>query len=138
MAAALSASLIVTGCAKKSENIIASYVSPMEYEDHSCDQLAAEARRIFARTNRMMGVQDKKARNDKTAMGVGLVLFWPALFFLKGDAETASEVARLKGQMEALEQASIRKTCGIVFKTPEPAQPPAKTSPDSRTGPTKI
>lgn len=40
-------------------------------------------------------------------MGVGLVLFWPALFFLAGD-DQKEELARLKGEYEALEKASIQ------------------------------
>jgi hypothetical protein len=52
-------------------------------------------------------------------MGVGLVVFWPALLFIPGKDQSA-EVSRLKGEMEALEQAAIAKNCGIQFK-PAPA-----------------
>jgi hypothetical protein len=50
------------------------------------------------------------------ATGVGIVLFWPALFFIKGEGASAGEVARLKGEMDAIEQASIRKNCNIQFQ----------------------
>jgi len=50
-------------------------------------------------------------------MGVGLVLFWPSLFFIRGDRETRAELARLKGELDAIEQMSIRKNCGIKFET---------------------
>ena len=43
-------------------------------------------------------------------MGIGLVLFWPALFFISGD-DRAEELARLKGEAEASEQAAIQKNC---------------------------
>jgi hypothetical protein len=72
------------------------------------------------------GAQDLKASNDAVATGVGVVLFWPALFFIKGDAGTAQEVAQLKGDMEAIEEANIQKKCGIQFnkapgrRTPDP------------------
>jgi hypothetical protein len=66
------------------------------------------------------GVQNKKASDDAVATGVAIVLFWPAAFFIKGDQETAGELARLKGELDALEQTSIQKNCGIVFKK-EPA-----------------
>jgi hypothetical protein len=74
--------------------------------------------------------QDKKANNDKVAIGVGLILFWPALFFLHGNAETTADVARLKGQMDALEQASIRKKCGIVFQNAPEKAPDPLSAPD--------
>lgn len=49
-------------------------------------------------------------------MGVGLIIFWPALLFTKGNDENTAELARLKGQMDAIEQASIQKRCGITFQ----------------------
>jgi hypothetical protein len=53
-------------------------------------------------------------------MGVGLVLFWPALFFLEGgDGPEAAEYAQLKGEFEALRENSIQKKCGIESKSPE-------------------
>jgi len=55
-------------------------------------------------------------------MGVGLVLFWPSLFFIKGDGTTAAEVGRLKGEMEAIEQASVKRNCGIQFMKEPPQQ----------------
>lgn len=76
-----------------------------------------------------MGVQDKKASNDAAAATVGAILFWPALFLIKGDSETSAEVSRLKGEMEALEQASIKKNCGIEFRKQPAAKPAAKATP---------
>ena len=65
-------------------------------------------------------------------MGVGLVLFWPSLFFIKGDGATAAELGRLKGEMDAIEQASIQKNCGIQFQRAAP--PPAKVAVKPRVG----
>jgi hypothetical protein len=45
-------------------------------------------------------------------MGVGLVLLWPALFFLAGD-DQKKQLASLKGEYEALHQAAIRQDCGF-------------------------
>ena len=56
-------------------------------------------------------------------MGVGLILFWPTLFFLEGgDGPEAAEYARMKGEIDALETISIQKNCGIKFP-----EPPKKT-----------
>jgi hypothetical protein len=78
--------------------------------------LTEEAQRVSARAAQAAGVQDQKSTNDKVAMGVGLVIFWPALLFTKGNDENTAELARLKGQMDAIEQASIHKRCGITFQ----------------------
>lgn len=49
-------------------------------------------------------------------VGVSLILFWPALFFVGGDKANAAEVARLKAEMQAIEQANVAKNCRIEFK----------------------
>jgi hypothetical protein len=46
---------------------------------------------------------------------VELVLFWPALFFIKGDGADAAEVARIQGEMQPIEQLNRMKNCNIVF-----------------------
>ena len=79
-----------------------------------------EAARVSARAAEASGAQNQKANNDAIATGVGAVLFWPALFFIKGDAASAQQVAQLKGDMDAIEQANIQKQCGIEFKRATP------------------
>ena len=54
-------------------------------------------------------------------MGVGLLLFWPALFALEGgDGPEAAEYARLKGEYEALRQAAVMKKISIHQLPPSP------------------
>jgi len=122
--AALAAAALLVGCASKSADIQASYVSPILYQNLTCEQLALEAQNVSSRAIAASGQQDKKAGQDAAAVGVALVLFWPAAFLAQGDGATAAEVARLKGEMEAIEHASIQKNCGIVFEKP-PAKPAA-------------
>lgn len=110
------AGLALAACASRSDNISASYISPVTYTSYSCNELASEASRVSSRAAQVTGAHDQKATNDAVATGVGLVLFWPALFFIKGDGASAAEVASLKGQMEAIEQASIQKKCGLQFR----------------------
>jgi hypothetical protein len=61
------------------------------------------------------GAQDAKATNDAIATGVAIVVFWPAAFLVSGDRAQAAELATLKGQMNAIEQAGISKGCQIAF-----------------------
>ncbi len=110
--------LMAAGCATRAENISAAYVSPIQYQSFTCSQVQEEAARVSARAAVASGAQDQKATNDAVATGVGVVLFWPALFLIKGDAASAQEVAQLKGDMEAIEQANIQKKCGIQFNKP--------------------
>ncbi len=120
--------VLLGGCAKDASDIRAAYVSPILYQNYTCAQLGQEATRISAKAAETAGVQNQHATNDKVAMGVGMVVFWPALFMMKGNDENAVQLAQLKGQMDAIEQTSIQKKCGITFqrvkpKAPESAQP---------------
>ncbi|WP_207173472.1 hypothetical protein [Halochromatium glycolicum] len=103
---------LIAGCATPPDKVSASYVSPMQYADYSCAQLNGELQRVQRQLVQVTGAQQKEANKDAVAMGVGLVVFWPALFFLAGD-DQKEELARLKGEYEALQAAAIRKDCGF-------------------------
>lgn len=75
-----------------------------------------EAQNVSAAAAAATGAQEKKANGDKVAMGVGLIIFWPALFFMKGDGADANQVAQLKGQMNAIQAVNDAKHCGIQFQ----------------------
>ena len=108
--------LTLAGCATRSGDIAAAYVSPIQYQSYSCGQLREEAARVSSRAAIASGAQDQNATSDAVATGVALVVFWPAAFMLKGNSANAQEVAQLKGDMDAIEQANIRKRCGIQFR----------------------
>ena len=96
----------------------------MQYKDYDCSQLSIEVTRIKSRIGTLYGQLKKKADNDAWQMGVGLVLFWPTLFFLEGgDGVEAQEYSRLRGELEAITKVSILKKCGIEFKPVEETKP---------------
>ena len=105
-------SITLASCATSSENISAQYISPMQYNGYNCDQIEGELMRVSSRVREVSGAQDRKAKNDKIATGVGVVLFWPALFFLAG-GDKKEELGRLKGEYDALSSAAISKQCGV-------------------------
>lgn len=104
--------LVFAGCATNPDKIGATYVSPIEYSDLDCDQIRSELIRVNRRLEEIVGKQRKQSKNDAVATGVGVVVFWPALFFLMGD-DHKEEIARLKGEYIALETVAIRKSCGF-------------------------
>jgi hypothetical protein len=114
------AGLAVAGCASKSNEIAPSYVSPMIYQSYTCQQIAMEAQNVSAHAAEVAGAQDDKRTKDQIATGVAVVVFWPAAFLVGGDGQAAAELARLKGSMQALEQASVMKNCGIQFRQAGP------------------
>jgi hypothetical protein len=118
MAVVLSAvSIAMTGCATSPDKIPAQSVSTIPYEQYNCKQVAADSDRVSRRVGELQSSLQKTASNDQAQMAVGMILFWPALFFLEGgDGPEAAEYARLKGERDALEIVSIRKECGIIFQ----------------------
>ncbi|WEK06525.1 MAG: hypothetical protein P0Y65_09865 [Candidatus Devosia phytovorans] len=115
IAIALCATSMLAACATPPKDIAPTYVSTGLYENLSCSQLRAEAEAVSSRAAAAYGQQDKNRSSDAAMTTVTVVLFWPAAFFMKGDGAAAADVARLKGEMQAIEQVNRVKNCGIVF-----------------------
>ena len=86
----------------------------MQYEKISCRQTGEEASRVSTRLAQVAGIQDQQAQDDAGAT----ILFWPAAFLIKGDKANTAELSLLKGELDALKQVSIRKSCNMVFHAP--------------------
>ncbi|MET0428233.1 MAG: hypothetical protein ABW026_07010 [Microvirga sp.] len=112
----LASSLLAAGCASRSDEVSAAYVSPVMYQSYSCRELSQEAQRVSAAAATAAGVQDSQRTQDTVATTAAVVIFWPAAFFVGGNNARTAELANLKGQMQAIEQASIQKKCGIAFR----------------------
>jgi hypothetical protein len=110
----------LAGCASSAADIAPAYVSPVAYQSYTCQQLALEAQSISTRAATLSGAQDSQRTKDGVATAAAIVIFWPAAFFVGGDKQTAAELSQMKGQMVAVEQASIAKKCGIQFQGPRP------------------
>lgn len=91
-------------------------MSPVACQSYTCQQLALEAQAISTRAATLSGTQDNQRSKDQLATAAAIVVFWPAAFFVGGDKQTAAELANMKGQMVAVEQASIAKKCNIQFQ----------------------
>ena len=110
--------LAISACADKADKISASYVSPLKYNSYTCTQLEQEYARLSEETVMVVRQQNDIAGNDAVAMGVGLILLWPSLFFIDSD-DKKEEVARLKGSLRAVDQAAIQKDCVSLSKAIE-------------------
>ena len=115
LAFALSIVTVLAGCANSSIDIAANYVSPMQYQSYDCDQLGSETQRIQVRVSQLSGQLDQAAANDKAIVGVGAILFWPALFALGGTKQQEADYARLKGEHDAVQQSAIMKKCSAMI-----------------------
>lgn len=107
--AAVSA-LALAGCAADPATIAPAYVSPTAYTGLDCGQMNAEAARLSARLATVTGQQQDAAESDAALTAVTLVLFWPALFWI-GNGDQSAELARLRGEADALQAAAVQRGC---------------------------
>ena len=107
----LGAALALSACAQSPDAVAPTPVSAAAYSSMSCRQLQAEAVRLNDDVARLTGQQRKKASNDAVAMGVGMLLFWPALFALGAGSDVGPQLAQAKGQAEAIQAAARQKGC---------------------------
>lgn len=115
-AIAMGLAALLCGCASKSSDIEPAYISPVAYQSLSCSQLSTEAQVVSQRAQVATQRQDNNRKNDAVKTTVGVVLFWPVLLFNEGDGKDAAQLSILKGQMDAIEQASNQKGCNIEFR----------------------
>lgn len=106
----------LAGCAENPKTTRADYVPEALYANLSCQQLGTEAINVSNRAHDAAKLQRRHRTQDEVKTAAGLVIFWPALLFIRGNNETTAELAQLKGEMQAVEQASAAKQCGIVFQ----------------------
>jgi hypothetical protein len=62
---------------------------------------------------RMAYALDERAGSNIVAIGVGLVVFWPALLAMRSTESHAQQLAALKGEHAALLQAATAKGCDL-------------------------
>lgn len=121
----LSAAAIMAGCASASKDIVSASVSPLQYQNYTCEQLISENARIQNKAIELGARLDQSAQNDKAITGVALLLFWPAAFALGGNKAQEAEYARLKGENDAIQQTLVMRNCGMRAGVPVPAAAPA-------------
>jgi hypothetical protein len=83
------------------------------YDADTCEQMKTKLIEIQQRVLVVSGQQDQKRKIDQAAVGVGLVLFWPALVAMPLSKDHKHELGELKGQYEALVRAGESKHCPV-------------------------
>lgn len=126
IAPAIAALSLISGCASQPGKVTAAYVSPTVYASSSCKEIVAERTRIAEKVAEVAGDQQRKATGDAVAVGVGVIVFWPALFLLAAGKDKEAELASLKGNYDALNAAGIQKGC-FTAESVQPAPGPQKT-----------
>ena len=95
---------LFTGCATAPENIAPAYVSHLQYMQFTLEQLGQEEARLQAALSASSDAQRSARANDT----VGIIFLGLPVSSLSGSNQ-ASNVARLKGELEAVQKAIILK-----------------------------
>jgi hypothetical protein len=114
--ATLLAGLTGSGCGTRSEDMAAAYVSPPNYQQLNCRQLADAAALISARAFNLRGERDDSKHTWEIVPPSGApVVLWPTAF-MTNDPTRMAEYTRLKGEFDAILQTSVRKGCSTRFE----------------------
>jgi hypothetical protein len=104
---------MMVGCAKSPDSIAPAYVSEVNFQNWDCRQLGEESTRL-SQALAQASTQQENARTNDT---VGIILIGLPVSSLSGD-NIAPEIARLKGETEAVRKVSINKGCATATSTP--------------------
>lgn len=111
---AIASLVALAGCsgAPKSHEVSASYVSSVPYQGLTCAQLVNEAESIRRSVPGLAAAVDKHRSNQDGIEFITWVLFWPAVFAMDKGEGTSAQLARAKGELEAVQTAMQAKRCG--------------------------
>lgn len=130
MMAAATIAVLAAGCAKSPDSISPSYISEFSYQPLSCEMLGQEDARL-AQALATASSQQEKARSNDIA---GVILIGLPVSSLSGD-NIAPEIARLKGEREAINRVRLSKGCRIA--TPVAVASPPRSAP-AKSGPPQL
>ncbi len=104
--------MFLSACAMRPNNIKASYVSPLQYQDCSCNQLSEHLTVVNRKIIKVIEAQDKTADKDSVGLILRALIFFPAILLMAG-GDRENELAQLKGEQQALELMAMQKGCDI-------------------------
>jgi hypothetical protein len=101
----LATAALIAGCATRPESISASYVSHEKYSGKDCTNLSLDMSNARSELAKYSSLQDSKANLDAATVFFVLI---PAS---KLSGDHAGDVAKWKGEVEAVETALVKANC---------------------------
>jgi len=126
---AMSAALCA--CAPTPESIQPAYVSDVPFQSWSCQQLGEETLRLNSALA-TASQQQSTARSNDIA---GVILLGLPVASMSGQS-IAPQIARYKGEQEAVHRAMRFKGCAELYQPQPPAPPPAPVNTKTSRAPT--
>lgn len=103
--------LLLQGCITRSTDVKPAPIDPADFLGWSCVHIDDELDAVQYRAADLAYAVDARAGNNILALGLGVMVFWPALVAMRPDGLEAIDLARLKGRFDALVQASRIAGC---------------------------
>jgi hypothetical protein len=103
--------LALAGCATRAVDVKPLPANPADFALWSCDRIHDEADRVQQQAAELAYAVDERAGQNIMALGLGLVVFWPAILAMRPVGLEADDLARFKGRYEALLTAAQRQQC---------------------------
>lgn len=125
-------SLGIAACATTAQDVPAKTVPMTAYNMYKCKDLASEYQRVNLAADAVAERIDQGLLKERFKMGVGVVLFWPALLLIDDQTEHHQQLANLKGERKTLSESLKARGCP---PNQEPAAEPKqvlKTTPAAR------
>lgn len=97
---------LLSACAQSPGMIQPAYVSPVTYNNWSCEQIAEEQARLSGALAMASQQQESTRSND-----IAAVIFFGLPLASMSGANIAPQIARYKGEQEAVRIAGIARSC---------------------------
>jgi len=105
--------LAISSCstAQKASEVQSIKVSVAPYLKMSCKELSTEQNSLVTKAQGLGAQVDSERQTDKNKELAAWILFAPAALLMDGNAESASQLASVKGQLEAVTDAMKVNDC---------------------------
>lgn len=105
--------ILISSCstAQKASEVQSIKVSVAPYLKMSCKELSTEQNSLVTRAQGLGAQVDSERQSDKNKELAAWILFAPAALLMDGNAESASQLASVKGQLEAVSDAMKVNDC---------------------------
>lgn len=104
-------SLAIAACASTAYDVPAKTVPMTAYNKYQCTELAIEHKRVSLEADVVAERIDQGLLKERFKMGVGVVLFWPALLLIDDQTENHQQLASLKGERKTLSESLKARDC---------------------------
>ena len=105
--------IFISSCstAQKASEVQSIKVSVAPYLKMSCKELSTEQNSLVVKAQSLGAQVDSERQSDKNKELAAWILFAPAALLMEGNAESASQLASVKGQLEAVSDAMKVNGC---------------------------